>query len=186
MSVHVLLKFEKVLGAGVLLTLGVMGIHAQKSSSPLSPSPRFALQSKNAASHGVSVRGGNQNPQPGPAISMVNDSIGRSSGSIMAALANDDDSYTGGALSLVNSGHTGLQGWPGGLVNHSEGTVGGLQSGWVNYSEDVHGVQFGLINCTEKLRGAQVGLLNLALNNPCFKEFPNRLATGDSFISWSF
>ena len=104
MSVHVLLKFEKLLGAGVLLTLGVMAIHAQKSSSPLSPTPRFVSQSKNAASHGVSVRGGNQNPQPGPALSMVNGNIGKSSGSIMAALANDDASYTGGALSLASSG----------------------------------------------------------------------------------
>ena len=168
-----------------MLTLGVMAIHAQKPSSPLSSNPRFALRS-DATIHGVSPGIRSQNPQPGPAPGMVNGGTGKGIESTMAALANYDASYTGGALSLVNSSHTSFQGWQGRLVNHSEGTVGGLQSGWINYSEDVHGVQFGLINCTEKLRGAQVGLLNLALNNPSFKEFPNKLATGDTFISWSF
>jgi hypothetical protein len=71
-------------------------------------------------------------------------------------------------------------------VNYSEGKVGGLQSGWVNCTEDIHGVQWGLINYTEKLHGVQIGLLNIARNSPTFKEFPNKLATGDTFVNWSF
>jgi hypothetical protein len=186
MSVQVLLKFENFLGTGVLLTLGVMAIHAQKSSSQLSLTPRCALRSEDATIHGVSLDIRSQTPQHGVALGVVNGSSGKSSEFTMAALTNYNESYTGGAMNLVNGSHTSFQDWHGGLVNYSEGKLGGLQSGWINYSEDIHGVQFGLINYTKKLRGAQVGLLNLALNNPCFKEFPNKLVSGDTLVNWSF
>ena len=163
-----------------------MSSSAQKSLFQLSLTPRFALQSEDTTIHGVSLGVWSQNPQHSLTMGFVNGSTDTSSGFTWGVLANYNEAYTGVALSLVNISHKSFQGWQGGLVNYSEGTFGGLQSGWFNYSEDIHGVQWGLINYTEKLRGVQVGLLNIARNNPMFKEFPNKLATGDTFVNWSF
>jgi hypothetical protein len=44
----------------------------------------------------------------------------------------------------------------------------------------------GLVNYAENLHGVQIGLANIALNNPWFKEFPDKLATGFPIVNWSF
>jgi len=62
----------------------------------------------------------------------------------------------------------------------------GFQEGIVNYAEEAHGFQLGFVNYSENLRGLQVGLINVAMNNPWFTEFPNKLATGFPIIDWSF
>jgi hypothetical protein len=38
----------------------------------------------------------------------------------------------------------------------------------------------------ENLDGVQIGLINIAMNNPWFTEFPDKLATGFPFVNWSF
>jgi hypothetical protein len=43
-----------------------------------------------------------------------------------------------------------------------------------------------LVNYAENLRGVQVGLANVAMNNPWFNEFPDKLATGFPIVNWSF
>jgi hypothetical protein len=148
--------------------------------------PRFAIHSEDTQINGASLGVWSQNPQHSVTVGFVNGSTATSSGFTWGVLANYSDSYSGVALSVVNISHKSFAGWQGGLVNYSEGDLAGLQSGWFNYSGEIHGVQWGLVNYTEKLRGVQVGLLNIARNNPMFKEFPNKLATGDTFVNWSF
>ena len=73
-----------------------------------------------------------------------------------------------------------------GYVNVSSGTFVGVQDGWVNVAEDFTGLQYGLINYAKNLRGVQIGIVNIARNNPWFKEFPDKLATGFPIVNWSF
>jgi hypothetical protein len=170
----------------VALALGVASSVAQHSAFQLSLTPRVALEPETTTINGVSLGAWSQNPQHSLTVGFVNGSTEDSGGFSWAVLANYNTDYTGVALSLVNVSHNSFTGWQSGVFNYSEGAFAGLQSGWVNYSEKLHGLQMGLINYTEKLHGVQVGLLNIARNNPVFKEFPNKLATGTTFVNWSF
>ncbi len=49
-----------------------------------------------------------------------------------------------------------------------------------------NGLQVGLVNYAEELHGVQIGLANIAINNPWFSEFPDKLATGFPIVNWSF
>jgi hypothetical protein len=72
-------------------------------------------------------------------------------------------------------------------VNVAQGELIGFQSGWIfNYSQKITGLQLGLVNYTENLHGVQIGLANIAMNNPWFSDFPDKLATGFPIVNWSF
>jgi hypothetical protein len=72
------------------------------------------------------------------------------------------------------------------LVNVAQGTFTGFQEGVVNVAQEFHGFQLALVNYTENLHGVQVGVVNIALNNPWFNDFPDKLATGFPIVNWSF
>ena len=108
------------------------------------------------------------------------------SGGLSLGLVSYADTYTGLEWSILNLSQKSFVGWQGGLVNVSSGKFTGFQSGWVNLAQEFHGLQLGLVNCSEKLHGVQFGLVNIANQNPWFKEFPDKLATGFPIANWSF
>lgn len=148
--------------------------------------PDIAIYPKTTEIHGLSLNIWGENPQHGVALGFVNGSTGDSLGFTWAFFANYADTYTGVAWSIVNISKTEFTGWQGGLVNYSTGKFTGFQSGWVNYSQEFHGLQWGLVNYAENLHGVQIGFANIAMNNPWFKEFPDKLATGFPIVNWSF
>jgi hypothetical protein len=102
-------------------------------------------------------------------------------------LVNYADNYTGVAWGIINYSQSSFVGWQDAWLNIAQGKFEGLQTGWIaNYAEECHGLQLGLINYSENLRGVQIGFANIAMNNPWFNDFPNKLATGFPIVNWSF
>ena len=133
--------------------------------------PDIAIHSKTTDISGICLSIWGENPQSALALGFVNGSTGESSGFTWGFFANYDESYTGVAWSMVNYSKVKFVGW---------------QAGMVNVANEFHGLQWGFVNYSVNLRGVQIGLANIALNNPWFKEFPNKLATGFPFVNWSF
>jgi hypothetical protein len=171
----------------VALVISSAGLTAQESHFfQAALTPDIAIQPKTAEIRGISLDIWGCNPQHSFNLGFVNGSTGDSGGFTWAFFANYAESYTGVAWSMVNISKTSFLGWQGGFVNYSQGKFTGLQSGWVNVSQECHGLQWGFVNYAENLNGVQIGLANIALNNPWFKEFPDKLATGFPFVNWSF
>ena len=134
---------------------------------------------------GLSLSIWGENPQQSLAIGFVNGSTG-DSGGLSWGLFNYAESYTGVQLGWVNVSTEHFVGFQDAWVNYAQGTFKGLQYGVVNISEDTTGLQLGVVNYAEKLHGVQIGLVNVAMNNPAFTEFPDKLAPGFPFFNWSF
>jgi hypothetical protein len=148
--------------------------------------PDIAIHAKTERINGICLSIWGENPQSALALGFVNGSTGESKGFTWSFFYNYADSYSGVAWALVNHSKTKFVGWQSGLVNYSQGYFMGFQSGWINVSEEFHGLQWGLVNYAQKLRGVQIGFVNVAMNNPWFKEFPDKLATGFPIVNWSF
>ena len=153
--------------------------------------PDIAIHSRTTQINGLALSIWGENPQSAFALGFVNGSTGDSKG-FTWSLFNYADSYTGVAWGLVNYSTTSFTGWQGGIlfcpciVNISKGKFTGFQEGVVNCAQEFHGFQLALVNYTENLHGVQIGLVNIALNNPWFHEFPDKLATGFPIVNWSF
>ena len=174
------------------LAISVAGLSAEESHPfQASLTPDIAIYPKTTEIRGLSLSIWGENPQQGVALGFVNGSTGDSSG-FTWGLFNYADAYTGVSWGLVNYSKTSFVGWQGGvlfcpcLVNISKEKFVGFQEGVVNCAEEFHGFQLGLVNYTENLHGVQVGIVNIAMNNPWFKEFPDKLATGFPIVNWSF
>ena len=155
------------------LVISAAGLRAEESHGfQASLTPDIAIYSKTTEIRGLSLNIWGENPQYGAALGFVNGSTGDSSGFSWAFFYNYADTYTGVEWSLVNYSKTSFTGCQAGMVNYSEGKFNGLQMGLVNYAENLHGVQ--------------IGLANIAMNNPWFNDFPDKLATGFPFVNWSF
>ena len=158
----------------VIAALAMSAVGLQAAETPFfqaSLTPDIAIYPKTTEIHGLSLNIWGENPQHGVALGFVNGSTGDSLGFTWAFFANYADTYTGVAWSIVNISKTEFTGWQGGLVN---------------YAEEFHGFQLGVVNYSENLRGLQIGIINIAANNPWFKEFPDKLATGFPIVNWSF
>lgn len=168
------------------LVIFAAGLHA--ADAPFfqaSLTPDIAIYSKTNEIRGIALDIWGENPQHSFNLGFINGSTGNSGG-FSLGLVNYADSYTGVEWSILNLSKTSFVGWQSGLVNFSSGKFSGFQSGWVNLAQEFHGLQLGLVNCSEKLHGVQIGLVNIANNNPWFKEFPDKLATGFPIANWSF
>lgn len=155
----------------LLLAAGAVNAKAGDSSFlQLSLTPKIALQSEDTTINGISLNIWGENPQHGVALGFVNGSTDESSGF---------------SLGLVNYSET-YKGVQFGFVNVSTKLFSGWQNGCVNFGKEVHGLQWGVVNYAEELSGLQLGLVCIANNNPWFKEFPDKLATGMVFLNWSF
>ena len=175
-----------------VLVLGAAGLPAADSHPfQASLTPEVAIYPKTDEIRGLSLNLWGENPQQGVAIGLVNGSSGDSAG-FTWALYNYAESYTGISWGLANYSRTSFVGWQGGVlffpcvVNVSLGKFTGFQQAAVNYAEEFHGLQFGLVNYSEDLHGVQIGVVNIARNNPWFKDFPDKLATGFPLVNWSF
>ena len=147
--------------------------------------PDIAIHSRTTQINGFALNIWGENPQSSLNLGFINGSTGDSQG-LSWGLVNYADSYTGVAWGLVNVSRENFYGWQNGAINFSQGKFTGLQSGWLNAAQECHGLQLGFVNYSENLRGVQLGFANIALNNPWFNEFPDKLATGFPFVNWSF
>ncbi|MCX6895007.1 MAG: hypothetical protein NTZ16_05800 [Verrucomicrobia bacterium] len=170
----------------ISLAITVTAVQAGEALLQLSLTPDIAIHPKTTQINGLALNIWGENPQHSLNLGIVNGSTGDSMGLSWAFIANYADSYTGVQWAFVNVSQRNFLGWQSGAVNFSQGTFTGLQSGWINVAQEFHGLQLGFINYAEKLNGVQVGAVNVAMNNPWFKEFPNKLATGFPFVNWSF
>lgn len=155
-----------------VLAVSVAVVKADEPFFQASLTPDIAVHDKGTRISGIALSIWGENPQSAFALGFVNGSSGESKGFTWSFFCNYDESYTGVAWSLVNFSKVKFVGW---------------QSGMVNVAKEFHGLQLGFVNYSENLNnGVQVGLINVAKNNPWFKEFPDKLATGFPFVNWSF
>ena len=147
--------------------------------------PDIAIYSKTTEIHGLALSIWGENPEHALALGIVNGSTG-DSGGLTWSLVNYADSYTGVAWGAVNVSRSQFVGWQCGFFNISQGSFFGLQSGGINVAQEYTGLQLGFVNYSESLRGVQLGFINVAMNNPWFNEFPDKLATGFPIVNWSF
>lgn len=167
-----------------VLVIGVVSVRAEEVFQA-SLTPDIAIHSRNTQINGLALSIWGENPQSALALGLINGSTGDSSG-LSWSLVNYSDAYTGIAWGAVNFSRTSFVGWQNGTVNYAQGHFLGLQMGALNITENMDGLQIGVVNYAEHLHGVQLGFLNVAMNNPWFKEMPDKLATGFPFLNWSF
>jgi hypothetical protein len=169
------------------LLIGATGLRAEESHCfQASLTPDIAIYSKTTEINGLSLSIWGENPQQGVALGFVNGSSGDSAG-FSWGLFNYSESYTGVSWAWVNVNKTSFHGWQYGWVSVAQGEFIGFQSSLIfNYVKEMHGLQVGLVNYAEELHGVQIGLANIAVNNPWFSDFPDKLATGFPIVNWSF
>ena len=170
-----------------VFVLSAAGLRAEESHFfQASLTPDIAIYSKTTEINGLSLNIWGENPQQGVALGIVNGSTGDSAG-FSWGLVNYSDTYTGVSWAWVNVNKTSFHGWQYGWVSVAQGEFTGFQSSLiVNYAKEMHGLQLGLVNYSEELHGVQIGLANIAMNNPWFSDFPDKLATGFRIVNWSF
>jgi hypothetical protein len=167
----------------VIVTFGT----AAQADTPiqLSLTPTIALYPNTTMVRGLALNIWGENPQISLDLGLVNGSTG-DSGGVSIGIVNYAESYTGIQWGVVNISTENFVGWQHAYVNIAQGTFKGFQWGFINYGEDTHGFQLGFVNYAEKLHGLQIGAVNVAMSNPWFDEFPDKLATGFPIVNWSF
>lgn len=170
----------------LIITL-IAGASSLRADTPINLSliPDIALYPRTEMVRGLSLSIWGENPQAGLAIGFVNGSTG-DSGGLSIGVINYAESYTGVQWGAFNISTENFTGWQNGWVNVAQGTFTGFELGFVNVSENTTGAQFGWINYAESLHGVQAGLINVAMNNPAFHDFPDKLAPVFPIINWSF
>lgn len=182
-NIYLLMKTKLIVS---ILFAGATMIYAQNVAPiQLSLTPDIALESKDTTINGISLNIWGENQQHSLTLGIVNGSTGDSTG-FSWGIVNYDDVYHGVQWGFVNVSKQEFVGWQRGFVNFDQGTFTGFQDGFVNVAEDARGFQLGLVNYAQQLNGLQIGILNVALNNPWFDEFPEKLAPGFPIVNWSF
>jgi hypothetical protein len=171
--------------SGLLVASTLLSASAEEQFFQASVSPKIAIHSEDTRINGITLNLWGQNPQSAFAWGFVNGSTGDSLGFSMSFFFNYAENFTGVQWAFANYSTGKFIGWQGSAVNIGNEVVG-LQSGTVNWAKNVRGVQFGFFNYTEDLYGVQIGAVNIVKNNPWFKEFPDKLATGMVFVNWAF
>jgi hypothetical protein len=168
----------------ITLVVGASSLHAD-TPIQLSLVPDIALFPRTTAVHGLSLSIWGENPQTALAIGLVNGSTG-DSGGLSIGIVNYAESYTGVQWGAINVSTENFIGWQHGYVNIAQGTFKGFELGFVNVAEDTTGFQLGAFNYAQRLNGLQIGFINIAMSNPPFDEFPDKLAPGFPILNWSF
>jgi hypothetical protein len=168
-----------------VLFAGVTAAFSQNAPIQLSLTPDIALQPRTTIINGLALNIWGENPQHGLALGIINGSTGDSAG-FSWGIVNYDEKYHGVQWGAVNVSRQEFVGWQRGFVNFDQGIFTGFQDGLLNMSEETHGLQLGFVNYAQQLHGVQIGIVNVAMNNPWFTEFPNKLATGFPIVNWSF
>ena len=170
--------------AFIALIVSAGSLHADTPVN-LSLVPDIALFPRTEEVHGLTLSIWGENPQTSLALGFINGSTG-DSGGLSIGLVNYAQSYSGIQWGVVNISTENFIGWQNGWVNVSEGTFTGFELGFVNVAENTQGLQAGWLNYAQSLNGLQLGLINVAMNNPPFNEFPDKLAPVFPFLNWSF
>jgi len=175
--------------------LAAGGGWAQSESFQASLTPDHALHNRNTRIEGLTLSVWGENPQTALAIGFVNGAVGESVG-LSLGLMNYSASYSGAQWSVANFAQGDLRGWQGGpvfgllgsVLNYTEGTMSGLQTGFINLTGGMAGVQIGLINYAQRCdTGLQIGFVNLIGNTEgWFRDFPNEVAPGMVLANWRF
>jgi len=97
-----------------------------------------------------------------------NDLVGAQVGAINQVCGNGFGSQHG----IVNMVQGHFSGFQDAFLLSSACSVCGVQSGAINYTEEMTGFQFGVINYTNCLSGIQLGLINIQTCRPCFSVLP--------------
>ena len=176
---------KKIFAVAALTAAITTGRAGDITGIQLSLTPDIALYPRTMEVHGLSLNIWGENPQFGLTLGLVNGSRGESAG-FSWGIVNYAETYHGVEWGVVNVCTKEFIGWQRGIVNVSEGTFEGYESGIVNVSQDTTGFQLGVVNYARHLDGLQIGLANIAVNNPWFTEFPDKLATGFPIVNWSF
>ena len=184
MFLQIINHMKKTIQLLSVIVATTLSVNAQ-SVFQASLTPDIAIETKDTQINGVALSIWGQNPQSAFALGFVNGSSGESKGFTLG-LVNYSDSYNGVAWGAVNYSTGEFNGWQWGLFNISTGKFTGFENAWVNVANEFNGLQYGLVNYAAKLNGVQIGIVNVALNNPWFSEFPDKLATGFPFVNWSF
>ena len=167
------------------LAIAVSRLTADEAAFQASLTPDIAIQPRSTQINGFAINIWGENQQHSLNLGFVNGSLGDSAG-FTFGLVNYAESYTGIQWGFANYSGRNFVGLQIGDLNVSQGSFQGVQYGYVNYAEEFQGLQLGAVNYAKNLRGIQLGLINVAMNNPWFKEFPDKLATGFPFFNWSF
>ncbi|MGA2248101.1 MAG: hypothetical protein ABSH48_24215 [Verrucomicrobiota bacterium] len=168
----------------ILSVAALPSLHAD-TPIQLSLTPEIALYPPTTTVRGLSLNIWGENPQTSLNIGLVNGSTG-DSGGFSVGIVNYAQSYAGVQWGAVNVSMENFIGWQHGWVNIAQGNFTGFQWGVVNVAENTTGFQLGAVNYAQSLHGLQIGFINVAMNNPMFDEFPDKLATGFPILNWSF
>ena len=170
--------------AMITLLTGAASLHAD-TPIQLSLVPDIALYPRTTVVRGFALNIWGENPQTSLNIGFINGSTGDSAG-LSWGIVNYAESYRGLQWGAVNVSFENFEGWQNGYINVAQGNFTGFQSGLINVSENTTGFQLGVFNYAQSLNGLQIGLINVAMNNPVFDEFPDKLAPGFPILNWSF
>jgi len=167
-----------------MLLAGGAGLRAD-TPIQLSLTPEIALYPRTTTVRGLSLNLWGENPQTSLTLGLVNGSTG-DSGGLSIGIVNYAETYRGLQWGAVNVSTENFLGWQHGFVNIAQGTFSGFQLGFLNVGENTTGFQLGALNYAQSLHGLQIGFINVAMNNPAFAEFPDKLAPGFPILNWSF
>lgn len=181
------MKRNIILSLVALSAVGAGSAYAQDTTPiQLSLTPDIALYPRSTEVDGLSIGIWSENPQTSLTLGLVNGSTGVSRG-FSWGLANYSETYHGVNWAWFNYNEDEFIGWQHAWVNVDIGDFVGFQDAAVNYvGQDATGLQLGIVNYANHLEGVQLGLVNIAINNPWFNEFPDKLATGFPILNWSF
>lgn len=149
--------------------------------------PDIAIVDQGAPVKGLALNIWGDNQVRGADLGFVNQQSGDSIGFTLSILGGTVENYKGVIWGGFFTRSTGdVVGWQAAMININDGSLKGLQSGWVNVAQNVTGVQLGLVNYAKNLTGVQIGLANIVESNEWFTDFPTDLAKGFPFVNWSF
>lgn len=185
---------KKVL-ACLAMALVTTGATAGTRPFNLSLTPDIAVYDRGETIEGLTLSIWGENQQSSLALGIVNGAIGQSAG-LSVGIVNYADTYSGLQWGLVNYARQDTVGWQGGfflglvgsVVNYTEGSMRGFQSGVVNYAGRLGGLQLGLVNYAGTAEsGVQIGLVNVIHENAgWFTELPDELAPAMIIVNWRF
>ncbi len=181
------MKRNIILSLIATMVVGTGTAHAQETKPiQLSLVPDIALYPRDYEIDGLSIGIWSENPQSSLTLGLVNGSTGVSRG-FSWGLVNYSETYHGVNWAWFNYNQDEFIGWQHAWVNVDLGNFTGFQDAAVNVvNQDLTGFQLGIVNYAEHLHGVQLGVVNIAVNNPWFDEFPDKLAKGFPIVNWSF
>ncbi len=164
----------------------IQASHAQ-SAFQASLTPDIALVEQGSLVEGLALNIWGDNEVRGINLGFVNQQSGNSLGFTWSFFGGTVENYKGvifGGLFTQSTGD--VVGWQSAAINLNQGSMKGLQTGLLNYSQNMTGLQLGFVNYAKQMHGVQIGLANIVEENPWFDAFPEKLAFAFPVVNWSF